>query len=194
MSLRSRRPNKTKLEEQRPEPVKAAAEKVKTDRNDKKPRKTSQQTKPQSPEGRAKSSTPAGRVRASRMCLRSTRPRKVPLPDVAEEKQREKGVGVHVKNQEEEVTQRSDVMSLRSRKVKIPPGGNALESESQQQVTRSAKRCAGNVKKVRNSLVFFPFFFFFYFEREGARIPSRLRAVSAEPHTGLELTDREIMI
>ncbi|XP_042764116.1 proliferation marker protein Ki-67 isoform X2 [Panthera leo] len=147
MSLRSRRPNKTKLEEQRPEPVKAAAEKVKTDRNDKKPRKTSQQTKPQSPEGRAKSSTPAGRVRASRMCLRSTRPRKVPLPDVAEEKQREKGVGVHVKNQEEEVTQRSDVMSLRSRKVKIPPGGNALESESQQQVTRSAKRCAGNVKK-----------------------------------------------
>nr|XP_060499019.1 proliferation marker protein Ki-67 [Panthera onca] len=146
MSLRSRRPNKTKLEEQRPEPVKAA-EKVKTDRNDKKPRKTSQQTKPQSPEGRAKSSTPAGRVRASRMCLRSTRPRKVPLPDVAEEKQREKGVGVHVKNQEEEVTQRSEAMSLRSRKVKIPPGGNALESESQQQVTRSAKRCAGNVKK-----------------------------------------------
>ncbi|XP_058554118.1 proliferation marker protein Ki-67 isoform X4 [Neofelis nebulosa] len=147
MSLRSRRPNKTKLEEQRPEPVKAAAEKVKTDRNDKKPRKTSQQTKPQSPEGRAKSSTPAGRVRASRMCLRSTRPRKVPLPDVAEEKQREKGVGVHVKNREEEVTQRSDAMSLRSRKVKIPPGGNALESESQQRVTRSAKRCAGNIKK-----------------------------------------------
>ncbi|XP_025774075.1 proliferation marker protein Ki-67 [Puma concolor] len=147
MSLRSRRPNKTKLEEQRPEPVKAAAEKVKTDRNDKKPRKTSQQTKPQSPEGRAKSSTPAGRVLASRMCLRSTRPRKVPLPDVAEEKQRERGVGVHVKNQEEEVTPRSDVMSLRSRKVKIPPGGNALESESQQRVTRSAKRCAGNIKK-----------------------------------------------
>ncbi|XP_044896770.1 proliferation marker protein Ki-67 isoform X1 [Felis catus] len=147
MSLRSRRPNKTKLEEQRPEPVKATAEKVKTDRNDKKARKTSQQTKPQSPEGRAKSSTPAGRVRASRMCLRSTRPRKVPLPDVAEEKQREKGVGVHVKNQEEEVTQRSDVMSLRSRNVKILPGGNALESESQQRVTRSAKRCAGNVKK-----------------------------------------------
>ncbi|XP_040342710.1 proliferation marker protein Ki-67 isoform X2 [Herpailurus yagouaroundi] len=147
MSLRSRRPNKTKLEEQRPEPVKAAAEKVKTDRNDKKPRKTSQQTKPQSPEGRAKSSPPAGRVLASRMCLRSTRPRKVPLPDVAEEKQREKGVGVHVKNQEEEVTPRSDVMSLRSRKVKIPPGGNALESESQQRVTRSAKRCAGNIKR-----------------------------------------------
>ncbi|XP_046929570.1 proliferation marker protein Ki-67 isoform X2 [Lynx rufus] len=147
MSLRSRRPNKTKLEEQRPEPVKAAAEKAKPDRNDKKPRKTSQQTKPQSPEGGAKSSTPAGRVRASRMCLRSARPRKVPLPDVAEEKQREKGVGGHVKNQEEEVTQRSDVMSLRSRKVKIPPGGNALESESQQRVTRSAKRCAGNIKK-----------------------------------------------
>ncbi|XP_043453811.1 proliferation marker protein Ki-67 isoform X5 [Prionailurus bengalensis] len=147
MSLRSRRPNKTKLEEQRPEPVKAAADKVKTDRNDKKPRKTSQQTKPQSPEGRAKSSTPAGRVLASRMCLRSTRPRKVPLPDVAEEKQREKGVGVHVKNQEKEVTRRSDVMSLRSRKVKILPGGNALESESQQRVTRSAKRCAGNIKK-----------------------------------------------
>ncbi|VFV29469.1 Hypothetical predicted protein [Lynx pardinus] len=147
MSLRSRRPNKTKLEEQRPEPVKAAAEKAKPDRNDKKPRKTSQQTKPQSPEGGAKSSTPAGRVRASRMCLRSARPRKVPLPDVAEEKQSEKGVGGHMKNQEEEVTQRSDVMSLRSRKVKIPPGGNALESESQQRVTRSAKRCAGNIKK-----------------------------------------------
>uniref|UniRef100_A0A667HBY9 FHA domain-containing protein n=1 Tax=Lynx canadensis TaxID=61383 RepID=A0A667HBY9_LYNCA len=194
MSLRSRRPNKTKLEEQRPEPVKAAAEKAKPDRNDKKPRKTSQQTKPQSPEGGAKSSTPAGRVRASRMCLRSARPRKVPLPDVAEEKQSEKGVGGHMKNQEEEVTQRSDVMSLRSRKVKIPPGGNALESESQQRVTRSAKRCAGNIKKVRNSLVFFSFFCFFYFEGEGERIPSRLRAVSAEPHTGLELTNREIMI
>ena len=29
-------------------------------------------------------------------------------------------------------------------------------------------------------------------EREGERIPSRLRAVSAEPDAGLELTNREI--
>ena len=30
-------------------------------------------------------------------------------------------------------------------------------------------------------------------ERGGERIPSRLRAVSAEPEVGLELTNREIM-
>ena len=30
-------------------------------------------------------------------------------------------------------------------------------------------------------------------EREGKRIPSRLRAVSAEPHAGLELKNHEIM-
>ena len=30
-------------------------------------------------------------------------------------------------------------------------------------------------------------------ERERERIPSRLRTVSTEPHTGLELTNHEIM-
>ena len=30
-------------------------------------------------------------------------------------------------------------------------------------------------------------------ERQGERIPSRLRAVSAEPDAGLDLTDHEIM-
>ena len=30
-------------------------------------------------------------------------------------------------------------------------------------------------------------------EREGDRIPSRLRAVSVEPDTGLELTNREVV-
>ncbi|XP_029788643.1 proliferation marker protein Ki-67 isoform X2 [Suricata suricatta] len=147
MSLRSRRPKKPELEEHRPEPVEAAAEKVETKRNDRKPLTSSQEAKPQSPGDRAKNPASQGRVRASRMCLRSAIPKEMPLPDGAEEKQRQKGVAVHGRSQGEERTQRSDFPSLRSRKIRVPPGGNASESESQQQVTRSAKRCAGNIKK-----------------------------------------------
>lgn len=84
----------------------------------------------------------------------------MPSPDVAEEKQREKRVGVQEKKQEEEVRQPSDPMRLRSRKITVPPGGKALESEPQQRVTRNAKRCAENIKKASN-LLFSSFFFFF---------------------------------
>ncbi|XP_032168361.1 proliferation marker protein Ki-67 isoform X3 [Mustela erminea] len=146
-SLRSRRPNKTEAEEQRPEPVVTATEKPKTKRSDKKPLKTSQETALQSPEDGAKQAASGGKARESRMCLRSARPTRMPSPDVAEEKQREKRVGVQEKKQEEEVRQPSDPMRLRSRKITVPPGGKALESEPQQRVTRNAKRCAENIKK-----------------------------------------------
>nr|XP_025735933.1 proliferation marker protein Ki-67-like [Callorhinus ursinus] len=147
MSLRSRRPNKTEAEEERPEPVITAAEKPKTKRSDKKPLKTSQETTLQSPEDQAKNSTSGGKAHESRMCLRSARLGQMPSPDIAKEKQREKRVGVSGKKQEEEVRQPSDPMCLRSRKITVPTGGNASESEPQQRVTRSAKRCAENIKK-----------------------------------------------
>ncbi|XP_059028814.1 proliferation marker protein Ki-67 isoform X1 [Mustela lutreola] len=146
-SLRSRRPNKTEAEGQRPKPVVTATEKPKTKRSDKKPLKTSQETALQSPEDGAKQAASGGKARGSRMCLRSARPTRMPSPDVAEEKQREKRVGVQEKKQEEEVRQPSDPMRLRSRKITVPPGGKALESEPQQRVTRNAKRCAENIKK-----------------------------------------------
>lgn len=139
------------VEEQRPEPVTAAAaaEKMKTKRSDKKPLKTSQETKPQSPE--AKSSASGGKApRESRMCLRSARPSKMPSPDVAEEKQGERRGGALVKEQEEDVRQPSAPKRLRSRKITDPPGGNALESEPCHRVTRSAKRCAENTKEASN--------------------------------------------
>ncbi|XP_022355479.1 proliferation marker protein Ki-67 isoform X2 [Enhydra lutris kenyoni] len=146
-SLRSRRPNKTEAEETRPEPVVTATEKPKTKRSDKKPLKTSQETALQSPEDGAKHAASGSKARESRMCLRSARPTKMPSPDVAQEKQREKRVGVQEKKQEEEVRQPSDPMRLRSRKITVPPGGKTLESEPQQRVTRNAKRCAENIKK-----------------------------------------------
>ncbi|XP_027452553.2 proliferation marker protein Ki-67 isoform X2 [Zalophus californianus] len=147
MSLRSRHPNKTEAEEERPEPVITAAEKPKTKRSDKKPLKMSQETTLQSPEDQAKNSTSGGKAHESRMCLRSARLGQMPSPDIAKEKQREKRVGVSGKKQEEEVRQPSDPMCLRSRKITVPTGGNASESEPQQRVTRSAKRCAENIKK-----------------------------------------------
>ncbi|XP_047558125.1 proliferation marker protein Ki-67 isoform X3 [Lutra lutra] len=146
-SLRSRRPNKTEAEETRLEPVVTATEKPKTKRSDKKPLKTSQETALQSPEDGAKHAASGSKARESRMCLRSARPTKMPSPDVAQEKQREKRVGVQEKKQEEEVRQPSDPMRLRSRKITVPPGGKTLESEPQQRVTRNAKRCAENLKK-----------------------------------------------
>ncbi|XP_045883197.1 proliferation marker protein Ki-67 isoform X2 [Meles meles] len=146
-SLRSRRPDKPEAEEQRSEPVVTAAEKPKTKSSDKKPLKTSQETALQSPEDGAKRAASGGKARESRMCLRSARPTKMPSPDVAEEKQSKKRVGVQEKKQEEEVRQPSDPMCLRSRKITVPPGGKALESEPQQRVTRNAKRCTENIKK-----------------------------------------------
>ncbi|XP_064451529.1 proliferation marker protein Ki-67 isoform X2 [Mirounga angustirostris] len=152
MSLRSRRPNKTEVAEERPKPVITAAEKPRTKRSDKKPLKTSQETTLQSPEDEAKNSACGGKTRESRTRLRSASLGQMPSPDVAEEKQREKRVGVRGKKQEEEVRQPSDPMRLRSRKITVPPGGNASESEPQQRVTRSAKRCAENIKKDNDNM------------------------------------------
>lgn len=160
MSLRSRRPNKTEVEEERPEPVITAGEKPKTKTSDKKPLMTSKETMLQTPEDGAKNLTSGGKAPESRMRLRSTRPSKTPSPDVAEGKQREKRVGVHRKKQEEEVKQPSDPVRLRSRKITVPPAGNTLEGEPQQRVTRNAKRSAENIKKASNLLFFCLFFFF----------------------------------
>lgn len=160
MSLRSRRPNKTEMEEEGPEPVLTAGEKPKTKTSDKKPLMTSKETMLQTPEDGAKNLTSGGKAPESRMRLRSTRPSKMPSPDIAEEKQREKRAGVHRKKQEEEVKQPSDPVRLRSRKITVPPGGNAFESEPQQRVTRSVKRSAENIKKASNLLFFFFLSFF----------------------------------
>nr|XP_014688023.2 proliferation marker protein Ki-67 [Equus asinus]XP_014688024.2 proliferation marker protein Ki-67 [Equus asinus] len=146
MSLRSRRPNKTAVEEQRTEFL-ISAEKIKIKRNEKKPMNTSQEMKLQNPEDGAKNSTSGGQVHESRMGLRSGRQNKMPLPNVAEEKARKKRVEIHVESQKEkEATGHSDSKSLRSRKITIPPKGNTLEGESEQRVTRRANRCAETTK------------------------------------------------
>ncbi|XP_070421080.1 proliferation marker protein Ki-67 [Equus przewalskii] len=146
MSLRSRRPNKTTVEEQRTEFL-ISAEKIKIKRNEKKPMNTSQEMKLQNPEDGAKNSTSGGQVHESRMGLRSGRQNKMPLPNVAEEKVRKKRVEIHVESQKEkEATGHSDSKSLRSRKITIPPKGNTLEGESEQRVTRRANRRAETTK------------------------------------------------
>lgn len=155
MSLRSRRPNKTAVEEQRTEFL-ISAEKIKIKRNEKKPMNTSQEMKLQNPEDGAKNSTSGGQVHESRMGLRSGRQNKMPLPNVAEEKARKKRVEIHVESQKEkEATGHSDSKSLRSRKITIPPKGNTLEGESEQRVTRRANRCAETTKTASKLLFFF---------------------------------------
>ena len=91
------------------------------------------------------------------MCLRSARLTEMPSPDEAKQKQRETGVGIQGKKKEEEGRRPSDPKRLRSRKITVPPGGEALESEPPLRVTRNAKRGAENIKKASNLL--FSFFF-----------------------------------
>ncbi|XP_058400269.1 proliferation marker protein Ki-67 isoform X1 [Diceros bicornis minor] len=147
MSLRSRRPNKTNVEEQKSEfPV--SAEKIKTKRNEKKPMNTSQEMKLQNSEDGAENSTSGGQVPGSRTGLRSGRRNKMPLPNVAEEKARKKSVEISVKSQKEsKVTEHSDSKSLRSRKITVPSKGNISEGESEQRVTRGAKKRAETTTK-----------------------------------------------
>ncbi|XP_014649529.1 PREDICTED: antigen KI-67 [Ceratotherium simum simum] len=147
MSLRSRRPNKTDVEEQKSE-FPLSAEKIKTKRNEKKPMNTSQEMKLQNPEDGAENSTSGGQVPGSRTGLRSGRRNKMPLPNVAEEKARKKSVEISVKSQKEsKVTEHSDSKSLRSRKITVPSKGNTSEGESEQRVTRGAKKRAETTTK-----------------------------------------------
>lgn len=155
MSLRSRRPAKTSVEEQRPE-VLISAEKVKIKRSEKKSVQTSQGMKLQSPEDGAEKPASGGRVEERRTRSRPGR-LKTPLPEAAEEKAGEGRVDVPVKKQEEkEGTGHSDPKGPRSRKVSVRPPGNPLESASEQRATRSAKRCAHSLQKASNLLL--PFF------------------------------------
>ncbi|KAI5216676.1 Proliferation Marker Protein Ki-67 [Manis pentadactyla] len=144
MSLRSRRPNNTNVEEQRPE-LHIPEEKIKVKRNEKTSMKTSQEVKLQNPDEGAKNPS-SKETHGGRRGLRS-QTLKVSLPNTAGEE----SVGIHGGNQKEkEGKEPAGFRSLRSRKRTAPPPGTAVESSSEaseRRVTRGAKRCAENIKK-----------------------------------------------
>nr|XP_036867466.1 proliferation marker protein Ki-67 isoform X3 [Manis javanica]XP_036867467.1 proliferation marker protein Ki-67 isoform X4 [Manis javanica] len=144
MSLRSRRPNNTNVEEQRPELL-IPEEKVKVKRNEKTSMKTSQEVKLQNPDEGAKNRS-SEETHGGRRGLRSQR-LKVSLPNAAGEE----SVGIHGGNQKEkEGKEPAGFRSLRLRKRTAPPPETAVESSSEaseRRVTRGAKRCAENIKK-----------------------------------------------
>ncbi|XP_010857449.1 PREDICTED: antigen KI-67 isoform X3 [Bison bison bison] len=147
VSLRSRRPAKTSVEEQRPE-VLISEEKVKIKRSEKKSVQPSQEMKLQSPEDGAKKPASGGKVEERRTRSRPGRQNQPPLPEAAEEKAREGRVDIPAKKQEEkEGTGHSDPKGSRSRKVSVRPRGNPSETASEQRATRSAKRCAHSLQK-----------------------------------------------
>uniref|UniRef100_A0A4W2DW70 FHA domain-containing protein n=1 Tax=Bos indicus x Bos taurus TaxID=30522 RepID=A0A4W2DW70_BOBOX len=147
VSLRSRRPAKTSVEEQRPE-VLISEEKVKIKRSKKKSVQPSQEMKLQSPKDGAKKPASGGKVEERRTRSRPGRQNQPPLPEAAEEKAREGRVDIPAKKQEEkEGTGHSDPKGSRSRKVSVRPRGNPSETASEQRVTRSAKRCAHSLQK-----------------------------------------------
>ncbi|CAN0555284.1 unnamed protein product [Rangifer tarandus platyrhynchus] len=147
VSLRSRRPAKTCVEEQRPE-VLISAEKVKIKRSKKKSVQTSQEMKLQSPEDGAEKPASGGKVEERRTRSRPGRQNQTPLPEAAEEKAREGRVDIPVKKQEEkEGTGHSYPKGSRPRKVSVRPPGNPSESASEQRATRSAKRRAHSLQK-----------------------------------------------
>uniref|UniRef100_A0A8C9BML4 FHA domain-containing protein n=1 Tax=Phocoena sinus TaxID=42100 RepID=A0A8C9BML4_PHOSS len=152
MSLRTRRPTKTNIEEQRPGSL-ISAGKIKIKRSEKKSTETSQEMKLQSPEEAAENPTAGGKVQDRRRPLRSGKQNQKPLPDATEETARRERVEIPLKKQEEkEATEYSDFKGLRSRKISLHPRGNPSESESEQRVTRGARRCANSLQKASNFL------------------------------------------
>ncbi|XP_059755310.1 proliferation marker protein Ki-67 [Balaenoptera ricei] len=152
MSLRTRRPTKTNIEEQRPG-VLISAGKMKIKRSEKKSLKTSQEMKLQSPEDGAETPTSGGKVQERRRHLRSGKQNQKPLPDATEETARQERVEIPVKKQEEkEATEYSDFKGLRSRKITLRPRGNTSEGESEQRVTRGARRCANSLQKENDNV------------------------------------------
>ncbi|XP_061048019.1 proliferation marker protein Ki-67 [Eubalaena glacialis] len=152
MSLRTRRPTKTSIDEQRPG-VLISAGKRKIKRSEKKSMKTSQEMKLQSPEDGAENPTSGGKVQERRRHLRSGKQNWKPLPDATEETARQERVEIPVKKQEEkEATESSDFKGLRSRKITLRPRGNPSESESEQRVTRGARRCANSLQKENDNV------------------------------------------
>ncbi|XP_049552699.1 proliferation marker protein Ki-67 isoform X2 [Orcinus orca] len=152
MSLRTRRPTKTNIEEQRPGSL-ISAGKVKIKRSEKKSMETSQEMKLQSPEDAAENPTSGGKVQDRRRPLRSGKQNQKALPDATEETARQERVEVPVKKQDEkEVTEYSDFKGLRSRKITLRPRGNTSESGSEQRVTRGARRCANSLQKENDNV------------------------------------------
>ncbi|XP_032464562.1 proliferation marker protein Ki-67 isoform X1 [Phocoena sinus] len=152
MSLRTRRPTKTNIEEQRPGSL-ISAGKIKIKRSEKKSTETSQEMKLQSPEEAAENPTAGGKVQDRRRPLRSGKQNQKPLPDATEETARRERVEIPLKKQEEkEATEYSDFKGLRSRKISLHPRGNPSESESEQRVTRGARRCANSLQKENDNV------------------------------------------
>ncbi|XP_011946697.1 PREDICTED: antigen KI-67 [Cercocebus atys] len=150
ISLRSRRQNKTDVEQQITE-VLVLAERIEINRNEMKPMKTSPEMDIQNPDGGARKPIPRGKVSENKRCLRSVRQNKSSQPKVAEESGGQKSAGVLMQNQEGKgEAGNSDSMCLRSRKMKSQSAASTLESESAQRVTRSVKRCAENPKKAED--------------------------------------------
>ncbi|XP_015353934.1 proliferation marker protein Ki-67 [Marmota marmota marmota] len=141
--LRTRHQNTTEGEEPRPE-ITVSAEKMKIKRQGKKPMELSQEVGLQSPGDGDEKAESRAKVRGKRACLRAGIRNQISQPHTAEEEVRERSVAVPMKNQEEKgATANSDFRCLRSRKPGMQP---SLESESEQRVTRGAKRCAENLK------------------------------------------------
>ncbi|XP_017714187.1 PREDICTED: antigen KI-67 isoform X2 [Rhinopithecus bieti] len=150
ISLRSRRQNKTDVEQQITE-VLVLAERIEINRNEMKPMKTSPEMGIQNPDDGARKPVPRGKVSENKRCLRSVRQNKSSQPKVAEESGGQKSAGVLMQNQEGKgEAGNSDSMCLRSRKTKSQSAASTLESESVQRVTRSVKRCAENPKKAED--------------------------------------------
>ncbi|XP_033034884.1 proliferation marker protein Ki-67 isoform X5 [Trachypithecus francoisi] len=150
ISLRSRRQNKTDVEQQITE-VLVLAERIEINRNEVKPMKTSPEMGIQNPDDGARKPVPRGKVSENKRCLRSVRQNKSSQTKVAEESGGQKSAGVLMQNQEGKgEAGNSDSMCLRSRKTKSQSAGSTLESESAQRVTRSVKRCAENPKKAED--------------------------------------------
>uniref|UniRef100_A0A8C9UJX0 FHA domain-containing protein n=1 Tax=Spermophilus dauricus TaxID=99837 RepID=A0A8C9UJX0_SPEDA len=129
--------------EPRPD-ITVSAEKMKIKRRGKKPMEPSQEVGLQGPGDGDEKAESRAKVRGERARLRAGIRNQISQPHTAEEEVRERSVAVPMKNQEEKgATANSDFRCLRSRKPGMQP---SLESESEQRVTRGAKRCAENLK------------------------------------------------
>uniref|UniRef100_A0A8I5U5X5 Marker of proliferation Ki-67 n=1 Tax=Pongo abelii TaxID=9601 RepID=A0A8I5U5X5_PONAB len=152
ISLRSRRQNKTDVEQQVTE-VFVVAERIEINRNEKKPMKTSPEMDIQNPDDGARKPIPRDKVSENKRCLRSVRQNESSQPKVAEESRGQKSVRVLMQNQEGKgEAGNSDSMCLRSRKTKSQSAASTSESESAHRVTRSVKRCAENPKKAEDNV------------------------------------------
>ncbi|XP_063472660.1 proliferation marker protein Ki-67 isoform X9 [Symphalangus syndactylus] len=152
ISLRSRRQNKTDVEQQITE-VFVLAERIEINRNEKKPMKTSPEMDIQNPDDGARKPMPRDKVSENKRCLRSVRQNESSQPKVAEESGGQKSTRFLMQNQEGKgEAGNSDSRCLRSRKTKSQSPASTLESESAQRVRRGVKRCAENPKKAEDNV------------------------------------------